>query len=144
MNPPKAKAKWTAMSSEARGILILLGFDGVWDYAKRTGINHETAGSLIGTIAPRFRKKHNIIVLAHEALHTAYMEHRSQMSRPMRNYIKDWVKRWQKYLVNDMLWLTSPGRVLHTKYSGQAKQMKKRQAGIKAGVIQAIGALKWE
>lgn len=137
------KERYVAMASEARGILILLGFDGVWDFAKRAGINHDTAGQLLGTVKVKHKKKHNLVVQAHEALHSAYMQHRAVMSSPKLAYIKDWVKRWKQWVLDEVLWLESPGRVVKKKYVYQDRQVAKRRAAIKAGVEQALNALEW-
>jgi hypothetical protein len=136
--------KYIAMASEARGVLILLGFDGVRDFAQRAGVNHETAGQLLGTVKLKYHKKHGLLVRAHEALHTAYVERREQMSRPMRNYVRDWAKRWRLFALDEVLWLRSPGRGGAHKYPSEAKRMKQRREAIKLGVQQALEALKWE
>ena len=133
-----------AMESEARGILILLGYDGVWDYAKRAGINHGTAGELLGTVRLKNRKKHNLVVKAHEALHSAYMDGRAEMSKAKRAYIRDWVKRWRKWVIAEALWLTSAGKVVDDKSLSEERRRLRKQQEVRAGVELAMAALKWE
>ena len=138
------QCKSDAMASEARGILILLSFGGIWDFAKRAGINHETAGQLLGTVKAKGKKNYGLVVRCHEALHSAYVEHYAEMSRPKRNYIKDWVKHWKKRVVAEQLRLTSTSRVAEKQDPYQDQKMVKRHTAVKAGVVQAMDSLKWE
>lgn len=138
------KEKYAAMASEARGVLILLGFDGVRDFSKRSGLNHETAGQILGTVKLKHQKNHHLIVRVNEALHTAYMEQRKAMAKPKRAYIVDWAKRWQRWAVDEILRLQSPGKVKNAQDTQEGRRNKKRQEAVKAGVLQALSALKWE
>lgn len=137
--------KYVAMDSEARCILILMGFDGVRDFSKRSGINHDTAGQILGTVKLKQRKNYPLIVRTNETLHTAYMEQRATMPRTKRAYVVDWVKRWQKRVVEEVLRLDSPGKCKGPGGTARcAQQTGKRQAAIKAGVVLALDVLKWE
>lgn len=138
------KGRYAAMSSDARGILILLGFDGVRDFSKRTGISRHTAGQILGTVKLKNKHNYNVIVRCHEALHTAYMEQRATMVRPTRAYIVDWVKRWQKWVVGEILRLENPGKIKAPADSADGRATIRRRAGIKAGVVQAFEVLQWE
>lgn len=138
------KERYAAMAREARCILILLSFDGVWDFAARAGLSHVSAGEILGTAKLTHQKNHHLVVRANEALHTAFMEQRLAMSKPKRAYIVDWVKRWQKWAVDEILRLESPGKVKNAQDTYEGRRNKQRRAKIKAGVVQAFSVLKWE
>ncbi len=124
-------------------MLSLLGIGTIRNYAQLAAINHQTAGELLGLFAMKYRKKHHILIRAHEALHTAYAERRLEMSRATRAFVKDWARRWQKNALSELLWLTSPGRTKDTTSKVDQKRVKLRQEGIRRAVKEAFESLEW-
>ncbi len=65
------KKPYRSYAAEGHAVLALLGIGTIRDFAQLAAINHETAGALLGITNLRFRKKHHILIRAHEALHSA-------------------------------------------------------------------------
>lgn len=129
--------------TESKAILWILGFEGVLDFSKRAGINHETAGALLSTIEKQAHKHHYTLISAHETLHTAYMEVREQLSKPTRRYVCDWAKRWQKDVIETKLMIESPGKI-----SGNTpaiiKDRNRKRKKVIVGVWTAFKSLEWK
>lgn len=129
---------------EARAILVLLGFDGANDFAARSGMNHETAAAIIGTCKLKHRKHHYNIVTVHEALHTAYVEQKENLTGPTRKYICDWAKRWKKHVIENVLMTESEGKINNdTDRQGIRKRLVMRKK-TESGVLAAFAALEWK
>lgn len=130
--------------SEARAIMVLLGFDGVNDFAARSGINHETAGAILGTCKPRYKKHHYNIVTVNESLHTAYMERREELTAATRRYICDWAKRWKKHVIENVLFVESEGKLKEDIGRQGLRQRMMLRKKVRAGVLAAFAALEWK
>ncbi len=129
---------------EARAVLVLLGFEGVLDFARRTGINHETAGTVLGTIKKAKHKKHHyILVTANEALHTAFIERKQVLTRAARAYVCDWIKRWHKESLSGRLFVEAAARQ-STVRKGSNQSRAYKQEKTKAGVMTAFKSLEWK
>ncbi len=138
------KTRYRTYETEAKAMLILLGFGTVVEFGHQSGTSHMTAGEIIGTFTLNRRKQHDILIRAHETLHSAYVLRKADMPKAMRRYVCDWAKRWRKFAVNDLLWLESPGKTLETTGAVERKRTKGRRAAVKLAVMQAFEALKWE
>ncbi len=128
---------------DSRAVLLLLGFEGIQDFARRSDVNHETVGALLGTVKSRFRQQHLIVVKTHEALHTAYMEVKSEMDRPTRAFICAWAKRWQKEVLETRLFVESPGKQKVDPSPSVLMDRKRLQKKVRAAVELAFLALEW-
>ncbi len=135
----ETKKVFPALVSESRSILVLLGFNGIRDFAKKSGLNHETVGVVLGTCVGRYQKHYPVIIQAHEALHSAYLDRREMLNKATRSYIKDWVKRWKKFAVETIHQSESPGKQTKNTLDAQRKRAK-----VKAALKQTLDALKWE
>lgn len=129
--------------AESKAILWIFGFEGVLDFSKRAGINHETAGALLGTIEKRTHKHHYTLIAANEALHTAYIEVREQLSKPTRRYVCDWAKRWQKDVVQNKLMIESLGKISGNT-PAMIKDRNRKRKKVLAGVLTAFKSLEWK
>lgn len=139
------KQKHHAYEREAYAVLTLLGIGGVTAFAKLSAINHQTAGELLGIYKQKYRKRHHVLIQAHEALHSAYMDCREELSKPTRNFLRDWVKRWRVTVLEHVLWSESPGKAKpETTSPGEKRRQIRRRAAIKAAVKQALDSLQWK
>ncbi len=129
--------------SEARCILVLLGFDGVLDFSKKTGINHQTAGEIVGTVVQKYNKHYPVIIQAHEALNSAYLDRRAMLSKAARAYIKDWVKRWKKFVLDTLVHNESIGKTRIDSKEVNRKQAADRRKKVKAALKFTLDSLKW-
>ena len=129
----------SAMVSEPRCILVLLGFNGVRDFAKKIGMNHQTASGIIGASLFKNRAQHTVIIKAMEALNSAYLNRRGILNRAAKAYIKDWIKRWKKFAIDTLLFSIS-----HGKTTVGSKQAEKTRERVKVALKQALDAFKWE
>jgi len=128
-----------AMVSEPRCILVLLGFNGVRDFAKKVGMNHQTASGIIGASLFKNRAQYTLIIKAMEAMNSAYLNRRVILNRAARAYIKDWVKRWKKFALDTLLFNVSHGKV-----KNESRQTERARERTKAELKKVLDAFKWE
>ncbi len=129
---------------EARAILILLGFDGAQNFARISGVNHETAAAILGTCHMKHRKHHYNLIAVHEGLHTAYMERRADLNAATRRYICDWARRWQKDVVENKLLIESKGKIKADASKSVERDRKRKRKIVRDGVWTAFKALEWK
>lgn len=131
-----------ALATESRAVLVMLGFRGVSDFARRTGINHMTAGALLGTNQSEWRKRPPIVVQTAEALHSAYMDERATMTKPMRAFVKDWFRRWKKRAM-ELLYVKTTFREL-SEDQPRVKDRERKRKRVRDAVILAMKRFNWE
>lgn len=133
-----------AKETEARAVMVILGFKGVNDFAARAGVNHETAANLLGTSDARYgRKRHRIVIQVHEALHTAYLDCKAELGSGTRAFVRDWAKRWKKFVLAEKLWLESPGKQ-RVQHGDAVRQRELLQSKVKAEVVKVFSDLRWD
>ncbi len=138
-----AKKPYLALESQARAVLVLLGFKGVKDFAKRAAVNHETAGALLGTIHIKHRKHGFVVLQVHEALHCAWMDRRARMTPGTKAFVKEWAKKWKKNVLENVLGFESPGKIKSDDLA-HVKDRERKRRPVRASVEKALNALKWE
>lgn len=131
-------------NNECKAVLILLGFTSLKDFSAKAGVNHETAGALLGSVRLRYKKHHFTVIQVHSALHAAYVEQRESLSRGARAFLKDWVKDLKKRSVNEILQLKSPGKITGTASRESIIQRDQKREKVKASVKSHLDALRWE
>ncbi len=137
------KNRRRAYESEAYAVLSLLKIGTVQAFAKLAGINHCTAGEVLGVFEMRYHKKHGVLIRVHETLHSTFMDQRLNLSKKARAFIVDWAKRWQVVALDDLLWNSSPGKEKPTTTPSEARRMAKRRQAVKAAVKAAFERLEW-
>ncbi len=137
----KTRVNKKSPNCEAWSVLVLLGFSGVNDFAKAAGINHETAGAILGTRASAHGKHHYKMIATNEALHTAFMERRGSLNRAARAYVCDWAKRWQRSIIKELM--TSPGKTKEDADRILIRQRNRLREKVKNSVLASFGALEW-
>lgn len=130
-------------TGEARAVLSILGFDGVRDFASRTGINHDTAGVLLSEGMPRHKKHHYVLIAANEALHTAFIERRSELRPAARKYVCDWAKCWQKDALKNKLEIERVGSEKPSTVT-MIKDRKRKRKKVMDGIRAAFNSLEWK
>ncbi len=137
------KKPYGANQSLAKAVLMVLGYRGVWDFAKRSCINHQTAGAVLGTCELNGLKHGNNLIKVHEALHSAYMEKRPSLRPGERRFVTEWAKRWRKNIFTGMLWTESPWK-LKDETEVRRKDRERKRVAIKASIERSLFGLKWE
>ena len=134
--PRVIHASW----SEARAVLVLLGFHGVLDFSKRAGINHGTASSLLY----KMTGNHHFpsVMKAYSAMHEAYQERKATASKAQREYIKDFAARWLSQAMDDVEFEVPAA--WRTKEKEYEVQRLRRQDKVRAAAWLAVKSLKWE
>lgn len=131
-----------ALGSKQRSILHMLGFRGVYDFAKKSGIGHETAGAIIGTCDPRYKSRPFVILKAHSALHGAFMRVRDGLTPGEIAMIQEWHNDWKQY-IQKQICVTRPGRVKNPS-SKEITRMRKHRADLRQATKEQLDALVWE
>lgn len=91
---------YAAYATESRAVIVLLGFTGIQDFARRAAINHLTTAELLGTMTLRRGKHPAQIVRAWGAATEAYADHRAILNASQRKHVLDWLKRWRQRLLS--------------------------------------------
>ncbi len=128
----------------SRAVLILLGFSGIQEFARHAGVNHETAGAILGTCVLKYHKQHYVLITVHEALHTAYMDKKNDLDRPARAFICLWAKRWQKESIRDRLFVESAGKIKEEISPVILKDRKRKRKKVLDSVLAAFKSLEWK
>ncbi len=140
----KVRLKDYNLTSEARAILVILGFEGIRDFAKRAGVNHQTVADALGTrVKQKVKNHHYNLVAINEALHTAYIDRKPVLTRATRAYVCDWAKRWHRDAIQNRLHIENPLRRNEVaRYSDYSRKYKQEKT--KAGVLAAFKSLEWK
>lgn len=146
--PLVLEPKADSLATVSRCVLIVLGFNGVNDFAKRAGMGPETAGHLLrtapGELKRNWKKRHRTIIQAYEALHSAYLDRRERMTPATRAFVIDFIQAWQRWVLSDMLWLESPGKQKQNNNKYSVAQVVKNRERVKASVIAVFDGAEWE
>jgi hypothetical protein len=129
---------------ESRAILELLGFVGIQDFSRRSGVSHVTIGEIMGTAKMKHHKHHYNIIVVNEALHTAYMEVRDRLTGPARAYVCDWAERWKKDALENRLMVESAGRIGKDVSPTVLYDRKRKRKAVMDSLVKALKALEWK
>lgn len=150
--PLMLEPKPHALATVSRCCLILLGFKGVRDFAKRAGVGHDTAGHALCTSPggdaegrKYWKKRHRMIVQVYEALYSAYVDRRDRMTPAIRAFVIDFIQSWQEWVLSEKLWIEAPGRMNKLGVSKHsARQRDKKRAQVRASVKAVFDAADWK
>lgn len=131
-----------AIGSKERMVLALLGIGGITPLAKLAGVNHETAGAILGTLHRRWKARPASIARVHQTLHAAYNERRAELSKAERKLLIDWQARWKNSVMRERLAYTSEGRIKDPSPSEQRRTQRKHER-LREAMRATLDALVW-
>ena len=93
----------------AKLMLNMLGFKGFHEFSKICGINFATAAVLLYD-SMKTQTQTGKVACAYEVMRSAYDEKQQTMDPDEKRYVRAWLKKWTKELLNTRTLLEQPGR----------------------------------
>lgn len=133
-----------AFGSKERYILNLLGFRGLYPFSKACGVHHETCGTILGTMAAKWRSRPQQIAKVHQTLHAAFRAKREALTKGELALILEWHPVWKQYIMGQFA-ITAVGKIKTKPQPQWERVITSQKHKDRTDAMQAtLDALVWE